>query len=88
MLLGPNLDAGRLREVMEGLPGLVLGKLGAMEIGADMDAAIGGSGRKLVIYVPKSPPKMRAACTSTQQGPPEGRGAGPRPHPSGSLSLI
>jgi hypothetical protein len=80
MLLGPNLDAGRLGEVMEGLPGLVLGKLGAMEIGADMDAAIGGSGRKLVIYVPKSPP--------TQQGPPEGRGAGPRPHPSGSLSLI
>jgi hypothetical protein len=49
MLLGPNLDAGRLGEVMEGLPGLVLGKLGAMEIGADMDAAIGGSGRKLLI---------------------------------------
>ena len=65
MLLGPNLDAGRLGEVMEGLPGLVLGKLGAMEIGADIDAAIGGSSRKLVIYVPKkSPPKMRAACWS------------------------
>jgi hypothetical protein len=46
MLLGPNLDAGRLGEVMEGLPGLVLGKLGAMEIGADIDAAIGGSSRK------------------------------------------
>ena len=82
----PNLDAGRLGEVMEGLPGLVLGKLGAMEIGADIDAAIGGSSRKLVIYVTKSPPKMRAACTSTWQA--EGRGAGPRPHPSGSLSLI
>jgi hypothetical protein len=50
MLLGPNLDAGRLGEVMEGLRGLVLGKLGAMEIGADMDAAINGSGRTLVIY--------------------------------------
>jgi hypothetical protein len=49
MLLGPNLDAGRLGEVMEGLRGLVLGNLNAMEIGADIDAAISGS-RKLVIY--------------------------------------
>jgi hypothetical protein len=50
MLLDPNLDAGRLGEVMEGLRGLVLGKLGATEIGANMDAAINGSGRTLVIY--------------------------------------
>jgi hypothetical protein len=44
MMLGPNLDAGRLGEVMEGLRGLVLGNLGAM------DAAINGSGQKLGIY--------------------------------------
>jgi hypothetical protein len=49
MLFGPNLDAGRLGEVMEGLRRLVLGKVNAMEIGADIDAAISGS-RKLVIY--------------------------------------
>jgi hypothetical protein len=34
--LGPNLDAGRLGEVTEDFRGLALGKLGAVEIDANL----------------------------------------------------
>jgi hypothetical protein len=39
----PNLDARRFGEVIENLRGLALGKLGAVEIDADRNAAIGGA---------------------------------------------
>ena len=41
--LDPYLDAGRLGEVLEDLRGLALGKLGAIKINANLDAAIGGA---------------------------------------------
>jgi hypothetical protein len=40
VVLDPYLDARRLGEVIENLRGLALGELGAVEIDADMDAAI------------------------------------------------
>jgi hypothetical protein len=70
--------------------GLVLGKLNAIEYRrgyrrSDQRQPKTSNLRPALMF-PESPPKMRAACTSTWQA--EGRGAGPRPHPSGSLSLI
>ena len=42
-MLDPYLDARRLGEIPKDLRGLALGKLGAIEIDADLDAAIGGA---------------------------------------------
>jgi phytoene dehydrogenase-like protein len=42
-----RLDDGRLGEVIENLCGLALGKLGAIEIDADRNAAIGGARESL-----------------------------------------
>lgn len=41
LVLDPYLDTRRLGEVIENRRGLALGKLGAVEIDADMDATIG-----------------------------------------------
>jgi hypothetical protein len=43
----PNLDAWRLGEVKEDLHGFTLGMLGAIEIDADRNAAIGGTRERL-----------------------------------------
>ncbi|MFZ3328064.1 MAG: hypothetical protein WA231_20215 [Methylocella sp.] len=40
-------DARRLGEIIENLHGLALGKLGAIEIDADCNAAIGGARERL-----------------------------------------
>ena len=46
-MLGPDFDAGRLGEVVEDFRWLALGKLGAVEIDAHLDAAIGGARERL-----------------------------------------
>jgi hypothetical protein len=46
-VLDPYLDAWRLGEGIENLRGLALGKLGAVEIDADRNAAIGGARERL-----------------------------------------
>ena len=47
LVLGPDLDAGRLGEVVEDFRECALGKLGAIEIDAHLDAAIGGARQRL-----------------------------------------
>jgi hypothetical protein len=42
-VLDPYLDARSLGEIIENLRGLALGKLGAIEIDADCNAAIGSA---------------------------------------------
>jgi hypothetical protein len=46
-MFDPNLDAGRLGEVIENLRWLALGELSAIKINADMDATIGGARERL-----------------------------------------
>ena len=46
-MLDPYLDDRRLGEIIENLRSLALGKLGAIEIDADCDAAVGSARERL-----------------------------------------
>jgi len=46
-VLGQHLDARHLDEIIKDLRGLAFGKLGSIEIDANLDAAIGGACERL-----------------------------------------